>query len=895
MKLFLSTLTLLRSIRTKFGVVTACILLGLLLVFYLGGRFILVRMIRETEKDIQVVGNDVKSVVYEEIGTLQRMTSQTADTLSLSGGEPTCAFLQAQLDSSAGNAPIHLALALSSDGTFKQGCCRVPDQPLQRVEAEDLQPYLASLRTLVLPEAGLQHPSGVITFKNHPVFFALSPVKDQAGTTAGFILIGSFLHGNLLLNRINEVTHGMQVAVSDRRIRREASASTNEVQRLGPVPVFQEALNYYSGGDWHLGENLFEAVMPINDILGREVTSISIRLPRTLSSITSAALGRLTAFVALIGMLFVLPVFWLQTRIVLNPLTKIAEQIRKIGETHLNGTCTRIEWSQKDEFGTLAQSVNVMLDSLLLKTKQIQQIEQRQNTLIAGMPDCLCVFDTYAHLIAVHKQPDYANPIPGLIVGHSISPPLFPESDCEALRTVIGETFRTDKIHVVIISCRETDGSYRHLETRISRMDACLALVVLRDVTKEWHERESREQVEDRLAKIKKMESLGNLAAGIAHDFNNILAIIQNTVDFAWDQHSPEAVEAAGTIRQATNKGAALTHELMTYAGQARLAFIHAEPNTLILDLEKLMGGVIASNVALEFKLSPGLPFVDVDPHQFWKVIINLLKNASESMNGASGNVRISTYPYELTQENIEAFFSTHELSSGNGVVFQIDDSGSGISSEDIGRLFEPFFSTKAVGRGLGLSTVFGIVDAHNGGIAIDSEIEKGTSFRIWLPASRESAERPATLAEIPLPLLPGLHDTARAPQCQANPFPYVLLVEDDRAILQSTTLMLRSLNVPTLQAATKRDALMLFRKHADSIRLILLDSQLGHLDNVRLLATLRMRKPGIPVVIVSGHTEARIREMFAGETFDGFLSKPYTMRELESILDPFTGRRHTG
>ena len=882
----------LRSIRTKFGLVTACILLGLLFAFYLGGRFILVGMIRETEKDIQVIGNDIKSVVYDELGTLQRASATAADTLSRSSGEATHAFLQAQLGSFTNDTPVNLAITLGADGSFKKGCCRVSDQPIQLVEAADVQPYLTALLPLLLPDTGTQHPSGVIAFKSQPLFFALSPVKNQAGTVTGFILIGSLLHNNPLISRINEATHGMQVSVSDRRIRRGASAGTNEFQRMGPSPVFHEAQIYYSGGNWHMGENTFEAIMPITDILGREVTVISIRLPSTFASITRIALGRLTAFVALIGMFFVLPIFWLQTRIVLNPLSKIAEQIRMIGETHLSGRCSRIDWPKKDEFGILAQSVNGMLESLSRQTKHIQQIEQRQNALIAGMPDCLCIFDTYAHLIAVHKQPDYANPIPGLIVGRSVSPPLFPESDCEALRKAIGETFQTDKIQVVIISCRESDGSYRHLETRISRMDAYFALVVLRDVTKEWHERETRELVEDRLAKIKKMESLGNLAVGIAHDFNNILSIIQNTVDLAWDKQGTEAV---GTIRQATDKGAALTRELMTYAGQTRIAFKHEEPNTLILDLEKLMGGVVEANVALELKLTPGLPFVDVDPHQFWKVIINLLKNASESMNGARGNIRISTYPFELTQENIEAFFSTHELSPGNGVVFQIDDTGSGISREVIGRLFEPFFSTKAVGRGLGLSTVFGIVDAHSGGIAIDSEIGKGTSFRIWLPASKERAEeQPPPLAELPATPPPVPHDAARALQEQPSQPPCVLLIEDDRAILHSTTLMLRTLNVTALQAATKREALMLFRKHADSIGLILLDSQLGHLDNVRLLATLRMRKPDIPVVIVSGHTEERIREMFAEETFDGFLSKPYTMRELENILDPFTHRLHT-
>jgi len=549
----------------------------------------------------------------------------------------------------------------------------------------------------------------------------------------------------------------------------------------------------------------------------------------------------------------------------------------------------------------VAQSVNNLLDTLSRKTQQVAQIEQRQRALIAGMPDGLCVFDKDGVLVAVHKQPDYVHPIPGLIVGQPIKPPLFPQSDCEALRKGIDETFRTESIQMVMIACRETEGAYRHFETRISRMNPWFALVILRDVTQEWRERETRQQMETRLAKIEKIESLGNLAAGIAHDFNNILSIIHNTVDTTWVSPCRDEEEeiAVGTIREATSKGAALTRELMTYAGHTRITFKRGDPNTLILDLEKLMSGVIAPNVALELKLTPNMPQVEADPHQFWKVIINILKNASEAINGSRGHICISSYPFEMTESAAEAFFSTHELIPGPGVVFQIDDTGTGIPRELVDRLFEPFFSTKAVGRGLGLATVFGIVDAHNGGIAIDSEPGKGTSFRVWLPAAKDApaglALQDAQAAEDKLaadeaPIAPNAELTLVREETRHAPavHPCVLIIEDDLAILQTTNILLRSLGAETFTASTKREALAVFRKHADLVNLILMDAQLGSLDNVRLLATLRMRKPGIPTVIVSGHSESRIREMFASEPFNGFLGKPYTREELKAILDQF-------
>ena len=885
------------SIRTKFGLVSAIILLGLLLVFYLGGRYILVHMIREAEKEIQTVGTEIKTMICGELQRLQQRAEEAADELARAGGEVSTDFLQGQLEPFLNRTPVHLAAFLTPEGVFTKGCWTLPGRPLAAVEADQMAPYFSAQSPLTQSLLEGNSVSGVITFDEKPVFIAIVPVVKDDETPTGFLILGSLFYSNPLLVHLNDVTRGMQVAVATRPSGIGKKILSKTFQGRGIAPAVQDAFNFYSGGRWHLGDNSFEAVLPIHDMLGREVSSVSIRLPHTFSSLASIALGWLTVFVSIVGMVFIIPIFWFQTRLVLNPLTSLTKQIREIGSHHQDGNYSYLQWSEEDEFGVVAQSINTLLDTLSQKSQQITQIEQRQRALIAGMPDGLCVFDTNGHLVAVHKQPDYANPIPGLISGRPLAPPLFPESDCEALRKAIETTFRTETIQMVIISCREFDGSYRHFETRISRMDPFFALVILRDVTQEWRERETRQQMENRLAKIEKMESLGNLAAGIAHDFNNILSIIQNTVDTTWgdplQERGQEVNLAIGTIREAAHKGAALTRELMTYAGHTHITFKREDPNTMVLDLEKLMERVIAPNVVLEFKLTPGLAQVDADPHQFWKVLINVLKNASEAMNGSRGHIRLSTYPFEMTEQARETFFATHELVPGPGIVFAVDDTGSGIPRELIDRLFEPFFSTKAVGRGLGLATVFGIVDSHNGGIAIESEPGKGTSFRIWLPAAKLAApEAPAEA--VPHEAAPQLAAAAAArPEgapADAPPAssPCILIVEDDPAVLQVTSILLRSLGATTLTASTKRQALSVFRKHADEVRLILLDAQTGNLDNVKLLSALRMRKPKVPTVIVSGHTESRIRELFASEPFNGFLSKPYTMEELKAALAPF-------
>jgi two-component system cell cycle sensor histidine kinase/response regulator CckA len=295
--------------------------------------------------------------------------------------------------------------------------------------------------------------------------------------------------------------------------------------------------------------------------------------------------------------------------------------------------------------------------------------------------------------------------------------------------------------------------------------------------------------------------------------------------------------------------------------------------------MENLLQGVMASNVILELKLGENLPKVDADPHQFWKVLLNLVKNASEAMNGLRGAVQISTYEFALTEENKRDFFCTHSLACEPGVVFEVSDTGAGIPKEILKRIFEPFFSTKSSGRGLGLATAFGIVDTHNGAIAISSEVGKGTTFRVWLPVSKmvptESESIETTIGEA-------------TPRKSATDRPCVLIIEDDRAVLQTTRILLKSLGLDSLEAISKRNALAVFGKNAERINLILLDATIDNMDNVKLLELLRKQKSDVPVVIVSGYSEKRIAELFESQPIEGFLGKPYTRDQLIAAIRPF-------
>lgn len=584
--------------------------------------------------------------------------------------------------------------------------------------------------------------------------------------------------------------------------------------------------------------------------------------------------------IASIGTLFIILVFSLQARMIFAPLRQITAAVKKtMGGHYPPGDYPKLQWDGQDEFGLFVQSINEMVSSLSEKTQAIAEQREYQAALLASIPDCVCLFDREARLVKMYKQPDLVSPIRGMHAGECLMAPFFLEQDCEHLQEAIGKTFGTGKSQLAFVSLRETSDMFRHFEVRACKINPEHALVVLKDITREKRESDHRKQIEGHLVRVEKIESLGTLAAGIAHDVNSMLTVIRNTLEITWKDPVKEELEGIRTILQAAEKGSQLTRELMTYAGQNQVKFKRSDPNEIVLAMEKLLQGVMASNVILDLDLKENLPKVDVDPHQFWKVLLNLLKNASEAMNGLRGAVRIRTYEMTLTEQSKRDFFCTHSLTCEPGVVFEISDTGVGIPKEILKRIFEPFFSTKSSGRGLGLATAFGIVDTHNGAISIASEVGKGATFRIWLPVSKmaPTEDDQDKVSESVISVKKATSDR-----------PCVLIIEDDRAVLQTTRILLQSLGIDSLEAVSKRDAIGVFGKSSDRISLVFLDATIDNLDNVKLLGLLRQHNPDIPVVIVSGYSEKRISQMFANQPFEGFLGKPYTRDQLIAAIRPF-------
>ena len=631
--------------------------------------------------------------------------------------------------------------------------------------------------------------------------------------------------------------------------------------RYGLEPMFSEAMNFYSDGHW----------------------TVSAKTPKAFSSTTSIAFGRLACFVALCGILFVIPLFWAQNRILMNPLSQMIRAIRKLGERSADVDCPRIEWKGDDEFAQLAETVNHMVETIAAKTVSLANSEASHQALIDGVPDALAVFDAQGRLVSVSKQPEGVAQIPGLFPGEPPSAAVFGEEPVRAFKAALDETFGTGRIGKVRLKVQRPLGvprsvPTRHFEVRLTRLSERFALAIVRDVSAEVAEHKLRLAAEQRALDASKRESLTVLAAGIAHDMNNVLSIVLNAAEARDADPSGDSLRALTTIRDAVRKGSSMMRELRTFAGENKMTLMRARPKLVLEDVRPLASRVVGKNVILTIESQDDVPDVDVDPGQFWKVFFNIIKNASEAIGSRPGHITLDAIPFEMTVGDASGFLSEHPLAPGPGVLFRIVYDGSGIPPDLLTRLFDPYVSSKALGRGLGLATVRTIVEAHGGGIRVKSKPDEGTTFLIFLPESK-------------LPVAAAQESSAEAAPPAA--LDDVLVVDNDEAILKTTSILLKVLKLTVHTARDRREALAIVRRHSDRLRAILLDAHLGGIDTVRLLNAFRIGAPNVPVVVISGSSPEEICEMFRAHPYDAFLAKPFTMNELKLAITRLPSRAH--
>jgi two-component system cell cycle sensor histidine kinase/response regulator CckA len=398
-------------------------------------------------------------------------------------------------------------------------------------------------------------------------------------------------------------------------------------------------------------------------------------------------------------------------------------------------------------------------------------------------------------------------------------------------------------------------------------------LTGFRDLTERHRMERERKEIEEQMRQAQKLESLGMLAGGIAHDFNNVLmAVLANAeAALAPDRIASAAAGDLSNIREAAMRGRELTRQLLNYAAQGPLTRAPVDLNELVRDTVALIGVSISKKAELSLHLADEPAMVDGDSGQLRQLIMNLVINASEALEDKVGQVAIHIATVRVIPSDLEGSALLPEIPSGRAVMLRVSDTGQGMSEETRKRIFEPFFSTKLTGRGLGLASVLNVVRGHRGAIRVDSRLGAGTELTVWLKQGElQSSGRVASSTA-------GLARAARG---------LVLVADDEPTLRRVARVCLRRLGFDVVLAEDGEDALRQYEQHAGELVLVLLDLTMPKLSGVEALQRIREQDLRLPVLCVSGYSAELVASKIGTDPAASFLAKPYSFEELASAID---------
>ena len=397
-------------------------------------------------------------------------------------------------------------------------------------------------------------------------------------------------------------------------------------------------------------------------------------------------------------------------------------------------------------------------------------------------------------------------------------------------------------------------------------------LGVARDITRRVEDESERREIQERMLRSQKLESLGVLAGGIAHDFNNLLTPIVGNAGLLLTDLPEDSLARrwATAIRTAGHRATALTTQMLAYAGQTGRQVTMMDVSAVIEDVSLLLETTASSASRVHYDLARDLPPVHGDTGQITQVVMNLVANASDALAPDGGRIDIRTYALDADRKILDGCYLGENRQDGPFVVLEVIDDGPGLDPEMRERIFDPFYTTKFTGRGLGLAVVLGAVQAHEGALQIESEPGHGTCFRILLPGLRGEAARSQEGPVSDVGLESG--HFARGS---------LLVVDDDEGARDLTVTLLSRAGFDVLAAATGPEAIRLYRSRGGELAGVLLDGTMPGMSGSHVFDTLRQLDPEVRVLLVSGYAQDRAADPLLQRGLSGFLHKPYEPDEL--------------
>lgn len=384
--------------------------------------------------------------------------------------------------------------------------------------------------------------------------------------------------------------------------------------------------------------------------------------------------------------------------------------------------------------------------------------------------------------------------------------------------------------------------------------------------------RERELELEEQLRQAAKMEALGVLAGGVAHDFNNVLGGILANAELALDLLVSEGVvaEMLEEIVATSVQAGGVCKQMLAYAGHGKLAVSPIELRALLLQLSTLVEATLPKNATLEYSLLEEAVFVEGDENQLLQVVMNLVTNAAEAIGEKQGRIVVSTNVTHYDRARLDHADQNAELPAGDYLCLTVTDDGEGMTGETLARAFDPYFTTKRIGLGLGLAAVRGIVRGHGGVLEIKTKVGEGTSITVALPRAAAGPNSDESAFDAPESLAAGR---------------LILLAEDDEGVRSVLCRRLRHNGFEVIEAADGQEAIDVFRNDPSSFDCVLVDLNMPKRGGVEVCRELRALRPRVPVILMSGLNDYDQLERFEGTQAPQFLQKPVRKGDLLAAI----------
>lgn len=525
-----------------------------------------------------------------------------------------------------------------------------------------------------------------------------------------------------------------------------------------------------------------------------------------------------------------------------------------------------------------------------LAEEALRRNEERFRQILQNIADIIVILDSQGRI--TYETPSLARVLgyaPGHLVGASPLDLVHPEDKELVARDLAGVYEGTNNGIPTEFRMLKADGTWIYLEAIGSRLEGesrqGSVIITARDVTDRKKAEGAKMEMERRMLHAQRLESLGVLAGGIAHNFNNLLMAILGNIDLARIDVPPgsRAMTFLDNAMKASRRAADLTNQMLAYSGRGRSEFEEIDLSGFIQGMTDLIRASISKGAVLTVRAAEGLPPVKADPDQIRQVVMNLVVNASEAIGDAPGSITVSTDLVYCSEGDLSLSRLPDKPAAGEYVVLEVRDTGCGMDENTLELLFDPFFSTKFTGRGLGMAAVSGIVKAHKGAITVESEPGKGTTFRVYLPVAPGKGEPRGGASE-----RDGATDGDTAREGMAGPSEgfLVLVVDDEDLVRETCASMISRLGHRVLTASDGMQALEIYKEKRDKIACVVLDLTMPVMDGIETLAALRRMDEGVKVILSSGYDVAEAGRMFEGLGATGFIKKPYSMEQLRRVLE---------